>query len=308
MKKLAIIGMMMSSIIMFSQTKKNGTIYVEHPAIKVVEDMTKAFVEGDTVKVASYLADDFKAYNGMNTDPDNEGVDKSRYLRQVAFWHNNTSYLSIERAPGAYPDALEYKESGLWVQTWDFLKGVHDKTGVRLNMQLHRLFVIDDDNKIKMMITYDDGTVFQELRQGFQPRTNGTIYNQHENINKVRRMMSALENADADKGFSYFTEDAEFSNLDMPWGETHSLAEEKEGFTKMLDDWTIDAIEVVGYPDYLEYELGAAKVVQSWWKVRMTRKKDDKKFVIPMMLTHDFNDEGMITRERGYYSLSALME
>ncbi|WMI65271.1 nuclear transport factor 2 family protein [Aestuariibaculum sp. YM273] len=308
MKKLAIIGMMMSSIIMFSQTKKNGTIYVEHPAIKVVEDMTKAFVEGDTVKVASYLADDFKAYNGMNTDPDNEGVDKSRYLRQVAFWHNNTSYLSIERAPGAYPDALEYKESGLWVQTWDFLKGVHDKTGVRLNMQLHRLFVIDDDNKIRMMITYDDGTVFQELRQGFQPRTNGTIYNQHENINKVRRMMSALENADADKGFSYFTEDAEFSNLDMPWGETHSLAEEKEGFTKMLDDWTIDAIEVVGYPDYLEYELGAAKVVQSWWKVRMTRKKDDKKFVIPMMLTHDFNDEGMITRERGYYSLSALME
>ncbi len=308
MKKLAIIGMMMSSIIMFSQTKKNGTIYVEHPAIKVVEDMTKAFVEGDTVKVASYLADDFKAYNGMNTDPDNEGVDKSRYLRQVAFWHNNTSYLSIERAPGAYPDALEYKESGLWVQTWDFLKGVHDKTGVRLNMQLHRLFVIDDDNKIRMMITYDDGTVFQELRQGFQPRTNGTIYNQHENINKVRRMMSALENADADKGFSYFTEDAEFSNLDMPWGETHSLTEEKEGFTKMLDDWTIDAIEVVGYPDYLEYELGAAKVVQSWWKLRMTRKKDDKKFVIPMMLTHDFNDEGMITRERGYYSLSALME
>lgn len=307
MKKLAIICMIVPSLIMYSQTKKNGTIYNEHPAIKLVEDMTQAFVAGDTVKVASYLADDFKAYNGMNTDPDNKGADKSSYLKRVAFWKNNTSYLSIERAKGAYPDALEYKESGLWVQTWDFLKGVHNKTGVRLNMQLHRLFVINDDNKIAMMITYDDGTVFQELRQGFQPRTNGTIYNQHENINKVRRMMSALENADPEKAFSYFTEDAKFSNLDMPADETHSLSEEKEGFTKMLNDWTIDAIEVVGYPDYLEYELGAAKVVQSWWKVRMTRKKDKKQFVIPMMLTHNFNDDGMITREHGYYSLSTLM-
>ncbi|MCR8669383.1 nuclear transport factor 2 family protein [Aestuariibaculum sp. M13] len=308
MKKLAIICMMVPSLIMYSQTKKNGTIYIEHPAIKVVEDMTKAFVEGDTVKVASYLADDFKAYNGMNTDPDNEGVDKSRYLKQVAFWKNNTSYLSIERAKGAYPDALEYKESGLWVQTWDYLKGVHDKTGVKLNMQLHRLFVINDDNKIKMVITYDDGTVFDAIGQARDVRTNGTIYNEHEYINKVRRMVSALENADVEKGFSYFTENAKFSNLDMADGETHTLAEEKEGFTKMLEDWTIDAIDVVGYPDYLEYEIWGGKVVQSWWKVRMTRKKDDKKFVLPMMLTHNFNDDGMIVREIGYYTMKALMD
>ena len=52
--------MMMITFISFSQKKTNGTIYVDHPAIAVVEAMTKAFVSGDVDKVASYLADDFK--------------------------------------------------------------------------------------------------------------------------------------------------------------------------------------------------------------------------------------------------------
>ncbi|GAA4304440.1 hypothetical protein GCM10023163_28620 [Aestuariibaculum suncheonense] len=293
---------------MYSQTKKNGTIYIEHPAIKVVEDMTQAFVKGDTVKVASYLADDFKAYNGMSNNPDDKGVDKHQYLKQVAFWKDNVSYLSIERAKGAYPDALEYKESGLWVQTWDYLKGVHDKTGVKLNMQLHRLFVINDDNKIKTVITYDDGTVFDAIGQARDVRTNGTIYNEHEYINKVRRMIGALEHGDIEKGFSYFAENARFSNLDMPDGETNGLEDEKSHFKAFLTAWTIDAIDVVGYPDYLEYEIWGGKVVQSWWKLRLTRKSDDKKFTVPLMFTHNFNDEGMITRERGYYTTSTLKD
>ncbi|MBD0835704.1 nuclear transport factor 2 family protein [Aestuariibaculum suncheonense] len=308
MKKLAIICMLIPSFIMYSQTKKNGTIYIEHPAIKVVEDMTQAFVKGDTVKVASYLADDFKAYNGMSNNPDDKGVDKHQYLKQVAFWKDNVSYLSIERAKGAYPDALEYKESGLWVQTWDYLKGVHDKTGVKLNMQLHRLFVINDDNKIKTVITYDDGTVFDAIGQARDVRTNGTIYNEHEYINKVRRMIGALEHGDIEKGFSYFAENARFSNLDMPDGETNGLEDEKSHFKAFLTAWTIDAIDVVGYPDYLEYEIWGGKVVQSWWKLRLTRKSDDKKFTVPLMFTHNFNDEGMITRERGYYTTSTLKD
>lgn len=45
------------------QKKTNGTIYIEHPAIAVVENMTKAFVSGDSDKVASYLGiENFKAY------------------------------------------------------------------------------------------------------------------------------------------------------------------------------------------------------------------------------------------------------
>lgn len=312
MKKLTIISMMLLTGIIFSQTKKNGTIYEAHPAIEIAEQAQQAFIKGDTITLKALLADDFKSFNGMNTNPDNKGVDKSTMLRQSIFWKNNASYLSIERWPGAYPDALEYKkdnkEKDVWVQTWDMLKGVHNETGVKLNMPLHRLFVINKDNKIKTMITYDDGTVFQKLRAGFSTRTNGKLYNQHENINTVRNMVAALEHGDADKGFSYFTEDARFSNLDMPNGETASLEEEKESFLKMLESWDIVSIDVRGYPDYLEYEIGNGKTVQSWWDFRVKRKSDGKKVTIPVLLVHDFNDEGKIIREAGYYTVAAMMK
>lgn len=306
MKKQVIIFMMLFSVVMYSQTKKNGTIYNEHSAIAVVEAMQQAFIKGDTVALASYLADDFKAFNGMNNNPDNEGATKQNLINQSKWWKNNFAYLSIARQGSAYPDVLEYKESGTWVQTWDYLRGVHDKSGVKMDMPIHRLYVINDDNKIKSMMTYDDGWVWKELRDSRDTRTNGIIYNHHDNINKVLRMMAALEHSDVNKAFSFFTENARFTNLDMAEGESNTLSQEKEGFSGMIKNWTIDRIDVRGYPDYLEYELGDSKVVQSWWTVRMTRKSDGKKVKLPMMLIHNFNDDGMITREAGYYTLQAL--
>jgi len=309
MKNHVIIAMMMFSIIMFPQTKKNGTIYSEHPAIGVVEAMQQAFIKGDTIALASYVTDDFRAFNGTNNNPDAKGATKQSLINQSKWWHKNVVYTSIARQGQAYPDVLEYKESGTWVQTWDMLKGVHDETGVTLDMPIHRLFVVDKDNKIKTMITYNDGWVWRGFRESQQgTRTNGTIYNHHDNINKVLRMMAALANNDVDKGFSYFTDDATFTNLDMGDGESHTVAQEKEGFKNMLKDWTIDRIDVRGYPDYLEYELGGSKVVQSWWTARMTRKSDGKKVKLPIMLIHDFNDDGMITRESGYYTTATLMK
>lgn len=297
------------TVVMFAQKKeKNGTIYNEHPAIQVVEEMQQAFVKGDTAKVASYLADDFRAFNGMNDNPDAEGMSKQNFARSAMGWKNNVDYLTITRSPGAYPDALEYKEGddNLWVQTWDQLTGVHTGTGVKLNMPLHRLFKINKDNKISMIITYDDGGVWRNMRDARSTRKNGVLYDQHENINTVRKMMAALEHSDAEKAFSYFEEDARFSNLDLEVGTTLTLAEEKEGFNNMIKNWTIDRIDVRGYPDYLEYDLNNSKSVQSWWTVHMTRKSDKKKVKLPLMLIHDFNDDGKITREAGYYTLAAL--
>ena len=306
MKTRLIVLMLLVSSVIYSQKKKNGTIYNEHPAIKVVEDMQQALIKGDTIALASYLADDFRAMNGMNNNPDSKGATKQNIINQSKWWSKNFAYLSLARHGQAYPDVLEYKDSGTWVQTWDFLKGVHDKSGVKIDMPIHRLFVVNDDNKIKSMITYDDGWVWREFRDRRGARTNGTIYNQHDNINKVLRMMAALEHGDADKGFSYFTEKARFTNLDMGDGEYNTVEEEKEGFLNMLKEWTIERIDVRGYPDYLEYELNNSKVVQSWWTARMKRKSDGKKVKLPLMMIHNFNDDGMITRESGYYTLQAL--
>jgi ketosteroid isomerase-like protein len=307
MKKQVIIAMMLFTCIMFSQTKKNGTVYNEHPAINAVESMMQAFFSGDADKVASYLADDFRAFSGTSLNKDAKGNTKENFLKGVKWVKENWSYTSYSRSPGAYPDAIDYKgDDGLWVQTWDQLKAMDNATGVILDMPIHRLFQMTKDNKIKTMITYDNDLPWLERRSSFVTRTNGTIYNHHENINTVRKMMGALANGDADKSFSYFSDDATFTNLDMADGESHTVAEEKEAFLGMLKNWTIESIDVRGYPDYLKYELGGAKVVQSWWTARMTRKSDGKKVKLPLMLIHDFNDDGMITNETGYYTTRAM--
>jgi hypothetical protein len=65
-------------------------------------------------------------------------------------------------------------------------------------------------------------------------------------------------------------------------------------------------MDETGYPDYLEYDMQDAKVVQSWWKFRLTRKSDGKKFVLPALYLHDFDDEGKITRSIAYVSTKIL--
>lgn len=304
MKKHAIIIVMLLASIMYAQ-KKNGTVFIEHPAIDVVEAMQQADIAGDAEKVASFLADDFKSISGTTRNKDAKGTNKEDFVKWVENKSKWLSYRSLTRHGEAYPDAIEYKGGKTWVQTWNYLKGVHNKTGVKIEMPLHSLYRMNADNKIELAINYNY-PIGNDIREAFSTRTNGTLYNQHEYINKVRMMMAALENSDADKAFSFFTEDATFTNLDMADGESNTVAEEKEAFLGMLNDWTIESIDVRGYPDYLEYELGNAKVVQSWWTARMTRKSDGKKVKLPIMMTHDFNDEGMITNESGYYTMQAL--
>ncbi len=38
----------------------------------------------------------------------------------------------------------------------------------------------------------------------------------------------------------------------------------------------------------------------------MTKKSVGKKVILPLMLTHDFNDEGKITGETGYYTTKSM--
>ena len=226
----------MFTIITYSQKKKNGTIYNDHPAINTVEAMLAAFVEGDTTKVASYLADNFKSFNGSNTNKDAKGGTKKGMLNRTNWWKNNVDYLSMKRSSGAYPDALEYKDDDqkdvVWVQTWDHLKGVHNKTGVKLDMPIHRMFIVNKNNKIQMMMEYYDDRVFRELGQSYTDRHNGTIFNHHDNINSVRRMAAASENNDPEKMFSFFDEKANFRDVNMPDGEWLSLDEYKENHKK----------------------------------------------------------------------------
>lgn len=310
MKKIAIIVMVFSiAITSYSQKKKTGTAYSEHPAIVVVEAMQQAFVAGDVDKVASYLSDDFKSYNGSSTNPNAQGRTKEQYLERVTFWKENISYLSIERAKNVVPDAIEYKDNdeGLWVFTWDEMKGVHTETGSKINMPVHNEYLVGNDNKIKVMFTYSNDEVFSDIGRAFNVRKNGTVYDQHANINKVKLGFAAFENGDYEKALSLFAEDATFRGPDhLPGDKSNTFEEFKAGNEAFLSVYTITAIDMTGYPDYLHYERGNIHLVQSWWNFRLVRKSDQKKFVLPAFYTHEFNDEGKIEHVNSYINLKLL--
>ena len=85
------------------------------------------------------------------------------------------------------------------------------------------------------MINYLDESVYDEIGQSFDDRKNGTIYNHHEYINKVRRLIHAFENKDMETAYSFYDEKARFSNINMPIGESQNLEEAKAGDKKFFE-------------------------------------------------------------------------
>ena len=311
MKKCILVVLLVISSITQAQKKTNGTIFVEHPAIKTVEAMSQAFVSGDADKVAPYLADDFKAFNGTSTNKDDKGQDKAAFLQTVKNWKDNIDYFSITRSKGAYPDALEYKDDTMkdvvWVQTWEDIKGVHSKTGVKIDMPMHRLYTVDKNNKIKTMISYSTNKIGDEIGASYADRKNGEIFNHHENINSIRKMIHAFENKDLEKAYSFYDEKAMFSDdnsLDI--NKQFTLSEQKANDKKFLDSFEITSIDQTGYPDYLHYEMDDARVVMSWWNYRLIRKSDKKAIVLPVFFIDNFDDKGKIISEMAYYNGKAL--
>lgn len=301
--------MMLIAFISTAQ-KKNGTVFIEHPAIDVVNQFVKASVAGNRTKMASYLTDGFKAYNGTTENKTDKGMDKEAFLDNQMIYHDRLDYYAIEPFPGSYPDAIEYKKDNpngeVWVQTWDLLKGVDKKTGVKIDAASHRLYTLTKDNKIKMLIYYKNGEVIDEIRSSFVDRTNGTIYNHHDYINTVRKLMYAYENKDFDKAYGYYDEKAQFVDTSTPDFIGISLAEQKKKDQQFFDRYDVTDVEMVGYPDYLHYEMGDARVVQSWWNIHLKRKSDKKDIVVPVHYQMYFNKEGKITSEAAYYNPKLL--
>lgn len=303
MKKSVLIAMVFFIAVTAYSQKKNGTVYNDHPAIAIVEAMQQAFIKGDVNLLSSYLADDFKEFDGSSTNPNDKGTDKEQYLKNATWWSKNLSYLSIKRQDGAYPDAIKYKDSGdgLWVQTWDNLKGVDTKTGSKINMPIHRLFGLDKDNKIKVMINYYNDEVLADIGRSYNTRTNGVIYDNHEYINSVKMAFAAFENGDLETAYSFFDDDARFRNSSMiPGDKAKTMDEVKESNIDFLNNFEIVAIDMNGYPDYLHYDRGDNDLVQSWWTFRLIRKSDNKEITVPAFYTHTFNDDGKIVFGTSY--------
>lgn len=310
MKKTIVLALAcISSLGIYAQKKTNGTIFIEHPAIAAVENFHKAFLDGDVNKIATFVTEDFKSYDA--TDASGLKRDKAALLKEVADWKNNYEYVSLARSKGAYPDALEYKEDlqkgEIWVQTWENLKGTHKQTGVKIDMPIHRAYILNKDLKIKTQFVYLNSRPYDQIFYSKSERKNGEIFINHENINTVRKMMAAFEHHDFDKYSNFYDESLKASDINnSDLDKSYSLSEMIANDKKFHENFEVVRVDQVGYPDYLHYELMDSKSVFSWWNFILIRKSDQKKINLPMMITDEFNDKGKITAETLYYSQKIL--
>ena len=304
MKNILFLLIVFSSFSLLAQKSKNGTVYKEHPGLSLIETFNDALVNGDFNKAASLLEDDFKIRNGVGTNKDFKGWSKTQFMNNMKWWHSNFDYFSIEKDLPAYPDVIEYKQGNqTWVQTWERIYAVNKNNGVKVDMPFHRLYYLNDDyTRIKSAFEYANQNVFNALNDNNYERTNGTIYINHEYINTVRKVMYAFENADYEKAYAHFADDASFYDVNDPWGANINLDEAKKRNEGLLDRFEILGFEEIGYPDYLDYEEGNSKTVLSWWKFRMKRKSDGKEILLPIHYSHRFNNEGKIIGSTAFYS------
>ena len=297
---------LLSFLFVFSlnaQKNKNGNLYDKHPGIDLVASFHKAYATGDLEKASEILHEDVKWYDG-NTNNTQWGG-KQRVLNNIDWFKNYFDYVSFNDSPGAYPDALEYKKDGNWIQSWFNVYAVHNETGVELDHPVLRLYSLNDDStKIIGIIEYSNKRNFDQIANARTDMKNGTIYMSHKHINTVRKVQFAYQNGDVEKAVSFFHENATINDINESMIMNMDETLERDG--KMFANWTVTDLIEVGYPDYLEYDWRDSKVVLSWWTFKMKRKSDGKEVDVPVHFSDRFDNEGKIIRRTSYWNKSLL--
>ena len=287
----------------FSQKKNNGKLYIEHPAMDVVEQFNEAFVSGDLETMKSLVSDDFRWYTLSMREPGTlqQLLNRSNYLSK------NVVNFDIKHYGGAYPDALEYKKDDiLEVMTYTWMSGYDRNTGVELDMPRYVNFRMNDEGKIRSMNVMDDQALWTKAYQAWDTRANGVIYKDHPLVTKVRLMMRDYETQDVEKIKSNYTENTRFYDvMNSPVDEFKSLEEEFAQFNDYMEVFELVNIRASGFPDVLDYE-GNGAVVISWWEMTLRNKKSGKTNTIMQHVQHSFNENGEIVREDYYFNPAQL--
>ena len=294
---------------LFAQKKKNGTIYIEHPAIDVINQMYEAVNTKDSLKLASLLADDFKGYSGDEMDKDAEATTKEEFLQNVSAWQTYNRYFTLNQTDNGYPDAVEYKDetfnSVTWVYAWEKMTGIGGITGVKFNQPRHVQYGVTDKNQIVFVRIYQNQRPFIESWRSQRELKDGQIYSHHPNINTVRRAMHAIEFNDMDAFYEAFADTAQFDGLFNDWDNDPLNKEDFKALQmEFLASYTVNSFDCA-WIKYYEFD-SQRDYVQSWWRVSLTRKSDKKVTIIPVMLNHGFNDEGKIVRQNELWNQAKL--
>ncbi|MEO8821392.1 MAG: nuclear transport factor 2 family protein [Ginsengibacter sp.] len=128
-----------------------------------------------------------------------------------------------------------------------------------------------------------------------QQEQNGTIYIKHPYIDVVNNANKAYEAQDWATTKNFYSDTAKWwsSGMEKFIPVADAMNEWKKDFEFFNDVKQVPQ----GYPDYLHYKKGDAKIVQSWWIWTGKSKKSGEVFKVPMVQFDEFNNDGKIVLE-----------
>ena len=298
--------MVLIPAISIAQKNNNGKVYDKHPALDIAEKFGQAWISGDTETLKSLVGEDFRMGSAMNTNPNYEGGDINDLIGQSSWMTNNFVNISLRNKGQAYPDAIEYKRSGLFVQTFQEFIAWDKNNGFKIKTPFNAIFVFDKKGeKIIRFWWADNRAVWQNWNLSRQTIKNGTIYKDHPNIGKVRLVYYNVEQGNLDATFENFSKSARIYDSNLIDKEYNSLEVHIQNVGSIFSQFEVISLDEVGYPDYMDYE-GDGGVAYIWMSFTLKNKKTNKIVNLPVHSQMWFSEEGMIVREDLYYNANIL--
>ena len=306
MKKFILLTLLLIPISSFTQKNNNGKVYDKHPAIDKVNKFTNAWISGDTETLKSLTGNDFKMGSSMNSNPNYKGGDINNLVGQSRWMSNNFVNISLKDRGQAYSDAIEYKRSGLFVQTFQEFIAWDKNNGFKIKTPFNATFVFDKKGeKIVRFWWSDNQAVWQKWNLSRQTIKNGTIYKDHPYIGKVRQIWFNLAMGNIDQVWKDFSPNARIYDLNLMDKDYNNLSDHQNYVGEVFSKYDFISIDEVGYPDYIDYE-GDGGTVLAWYNMIVKNKKTKKNITLKFHSQHDFNEEGIIVTEYLYYNGNLL--
>ncbi|CAN5307267.1 hypothetical protein BH09BAC2_BH09BAC2_05250 [soil metagenome] len=153
MKKILLSALVVFfAVICFGQTeKKNGTIYINHPYIDVVNNSMKAYLNRDIPTNMSLFADTATVWLSSMKKP----MPIADALKDWAT--DGNFYSDIKVTPIGYPDYLHYNDMDQkYVQSWWRWSGKSKKTGQEVVIEFVQFDKFNKAGKIENEAIYGD--------------------------------------------------------------------------------------------------------------------------------------------------------
>tara|TARA_X000000368_G_scaffold193820_1_gene152911 strand:- start:53 stop:973 length:921 start_codon:yes stop_codon:yes gene_type:complete len=304
MKKLLLVFTMIFSVAVFSQKESNGKLYIDHPAIEIVNQFNEAYISGDLDKLKELVTENFQ----VRTLKDRKSNDINWILGTSNYLSKNITDFQIKHYGGSYPDVLEYKKDGVVdVKTYEWLTGYDKNTGLDINMPRYATYRMNaKGDKVAGLWINDDETLWQKNWDAYDTTKNGIIYKDHPLVTKVRLLYQSYKTADVDKIKANYTDNTIFYNvMNSGIDEFKTLEEEFAQFDQYMETFEIMNIRESGFPDVLDYD-GDGAVVISWVEMTFRNRKSGNTNTILQHIQHWFNEDGEIVREDYYFNPAQL--